>query len=79
MSNRLVYFKLMVPKPDPKIPTVLEITLCAKHDATFQALGHKLTESEFDGFMNHLIQELEQIRKEGRRHFLNWPWRRTPK
>ena len=35
----------------------------------YERLTPKLTESEFDGYIDHLIDELEHIRQEGKRKF----------
>ena len=63
-----VFFKLEF--PETYLPP--QITIYAKHDATFHPLTPKITESEFDGYIDRLIQELEQIRKEGKQKFADW-------
>jgi len=76
MSSKLIFFKLEFPKPDPKIPTPLQVRICARHDAGFYPLTPRITESELDNYINDLIRELEQIRRQGKRKFETWPWRR---
>jgi len=75
MGGRPIFFKLECPKPDPKIPTPLQVTICARHDGTFYPLTSRITESELDNNIELLKQELEQIRKEGKQKFATWPWR----
>ncbi|MHB8066988.1 MAG: hypothetical protein ACYDIC_03700 [Desulfobaccales bacterium] len=75
MGGKPIYFKLEYPKPDPKFPTPLEVRICAKYDGTFHHMTEKITESLFDDYIDLLIKELEQIRKEGKRVFMEWPWR----
>jgi hypothetical protein len=46
-----------------------QVTIIALHDATWHRLTPKITESEFNGYIDDFIKELEQIRKEGKRKF----------
>jgi hypothetical protein len=69
MSNNPVFFKLDFPKVDPKFPLPPQVVIQGKHDATYHRLTPKITESEFDGYIDLLIAELEQIRREGKRKF----------
>jgi hypothetical protein len=64
MKSKPVFFKLELPKPDPKIPSVLEITICARHQGTFNSLIPKIVESELDDYIDRVIRELEQIRQQ---------------
>jgi hypothetical protein len=69
MGGKPVFFKLQFPKVDPKFPMPPQVLIHAKHDATHHRLTPKITESEFDGYIDNLIKELEQIRQEGKRKF----------
>ena len=46
-----------------------EVTILARHDGAYGRLTPKLAESEFDGYIDHLIAELESLRQEGNRKF----------
>jgi hypothetical protein len=69
MSSKHIFFKLEFPKVDPKFPMPPQATILARHDATWQRLTPKITESELDGYIDDLIREFEQIRKEGKQKF----------
>jgi len=69
MSGKNVFFKLMFLKVDPKIPTNPEVEIHARYQGCFEPMTPKITESEFDGYIDHFIKELEQIRREGKRKF----------
>jgi len=66
--GKQIFFKLEFPKT--YLPP--QIIIHAKYNATFHPLTPKITESEFDGYIDLLIQELEQIRKEGKQKFAAW-------
>ena len=69
MSGKPVFFKLVFPEVDPNFPINPEVEIHARHDGTYERMTPKLTESEFDGYIDHLIDELEYIRREGKRKF----------
>jgi hypothetical protein len=69
MSAKPIFFKLEFPKVDPKFPLPPQAAILARHDFTWHCLTPKITESELDGYIDDLIRELEQIRKEGKRKF----------
>ena len=69
MGAKHVFFKLEFPKGDPKFPMPPQATILARHDVTWQRLTPKITESELDGYIDDLVRELEQIRKEGKQQF----------
>ncbi len=69
MSSKPVFFKLVFPKVDPNSPITPEAEIHARHDDTYKRMTPKMTESEFDGYIDHLVVELEQVRREGRRRF----------
>ncbi len=69
MTNKPVFFKLVFPEVDPKFPINPEAEIHARHDGTYKRLTPKLTEAEFDGYIDHLIEELGHIRREGKRRF----------
>ncbi len=69
MSAKSVFFKLKFPKVDPNFPINPEAEIHARHNATYECMTPKLTESEFDGYIDHLIDELEYIRREGKQKF----------
>jgi hypothetical protein len=69
MGGKPVFFKLEFPTGDPKFSLPPQVLIHAKHDATYHRLTPKTTESEFDGYIDDLIKELEQIRQEGKRNF----------
>jgi len=75
MSGKHVFFKLLFPKADPKTPTPPIVEIHVRHDATWHRLTETITESLFGAYIDDLIRELEQIRKEGKRKFAAWPWR----
>jgi len=64
-----VFFKLVFPEVDPNFPINQEAEIHARHNDTYERLTPKLTEAEFDGYIDHLIKELEHIRREGKRRF----------
>jgi hypothetical protein len=68
MMRKRIFFKIEFPKTS--LPP--QIIIHAKHDATFHPMTPKITESELDGYIDLLIRELEQIRKEGKRKFTAW-------
>ncbi len=70
MSNKPVFLKLVFHKSDPNHPRTPEVEIHARHDATYERMTPNISEPEFDGYIDLLIGELEQIRKEGRRKFL---------
>lgn len=69
MNRQPVFFKLMFPKVNPKFPKDPEVQIYARHDGTHQRMTPNITESEFDGYINDLISELEHLRREGKRKF----------
>ena len=69
MKGRPIFFKLVFPEVDPNFPINPEAEIHARHDGTYERLTPKLTEAEFDGYIDHLIEELEHIRREGKRRF----------
>ncbi len=69
MSSKTVFFKLMFPEVDPNFPTNPEVEIHARHDGTYKRMTPKITEPEFDGYIDHLEDELEHIRREGKRKF----------
>ena len=70
MIGKPVFFKLMFPKVDPNFPINPEVEIHARHDATYECMTPKITEPEFNGYIDHLIDELEHIRREGKRKFV---------
>ena len=75
MADKPLYFKLEFIEADPNFPMPLEIEIHAKHDGIYQRMTPKITESQFDGYIDSLINELEEIRREGNRKFAttrNW-------
>ena len=77
MKSKPVFFKLELPKPDPKIPLPLEIRICARqYQVEFSIPSTpKIIEPELDVYIDELIKELEQIRRQAKRKFETWPWR----
>jgi hypothetical protein len=69
MTAKPVFFKLEFPEIDPNFPTNPEAEIHARHDDTYNRLTPKMTEAEFDGYIDSLIEELEHIRREGKRKF----------
>ena len=69
MSSKPVFFKLVFPEVDPKFPIIPEVEIHARHSATYERLTPNITESEFYRYIDHLIDELEHIRREGKRKF----------
>ena len=69
MGGKPVFFKLEFPKVDPNFSMPPQFLIHAKHDGTYHRLTPKITESEFDGYIDVLIKELEQIRQEGKQKF----------
>ena len=70
MGNKAVYFKFIKPKVDKNFPITPEAEIHSRHAGGFVRLSPKITEVELDGFIDHLIDELEAIRKEGHKAFL---------
>lgn len=64
MSSKPVYFKLIFHKQLQP-----EVEIQARHDGTYVHMTPKISKSEFDGYINLLIEELEYIRREGKRKF----------
>ncbi|MGO9175535.1 MAG: hypothetical protein ACLPT6_10955 [Desulfobaccales bacterium] len=69
MSGNHVFFKLEFPK-EPYLPPLAKIL--ARRDATFYPLTPTIEKSNFEHYIDNLIQELEQIREEGKRKFAAW-------
>ena len=69
MSGKHIFFKLEGPKVDPKFPMPLQVEIHARNDFDWGCLTPKITEPELDSYINDLIKELEEIRKEGKRKF----------
>jgi hypothetical protein len=69
MSSKHVFFKLEFPK-ESFLPPLARIL--ARRDATFQPLTETITGPDFNAYIDALIQELEQIRQEGKRKFAAW-------
>jgi hypothetical protein len=69
MSGNHVFFKLKFPK-ESYLPPLAQIL--ARHDGTFYPLTPTIEKSNFDHYLDDLIQELEQIRQEGNRKFAAW-------
>lgn len=69
MSGKPVFFNLVFSKVDPNFPMTPDVEIYARHDATYERMTPKITEPEFDGYIDHLVHELEQIRREGKRKF----------
>ncbi|KKL90107.1 hypothetical protein LCGC14_1908000 [marine sediment metagenome] len=69
MIKKPVYFKLVFPEVDPNFPINPEAEIHARRGGTYSYLTPKLTEVEFDGYIDLLIEELEYIRREGTRDF----------
>ncbi len=68
-SSKPVFFKLVFPKVDPNFPLLPEVEIHSRHDAIYERMTPKITASEFDKYIDHLIDELENIRKEGQQKF----------
>ena len=69
MSKKPVFFKLVFPKVDSNFPTDPEVEIHARHDAMYECMTPKITEPEFDRYIDQLIKELEYIRREGKQKF----------
>ena len=69
MKSKPEYFKLVFQKIDPKSPIKPDVEIQARHDGTYVHMTPKITESQFDGYIDLLIEELEYIRREGKRKF----------
>lgn len=69
MTAKPVFFKLVFSKVDPNFPITQTVEIHARRDSTFERLTPKITESEFYGYIDHLIRELEHIRRAGKRRF----------
>lgn len=69
MSTKPVFFKLVSHMGNLEFFGNLEVEIHAAHDGVYQQMTPKITESELDGYIDKLIGELEQIRKEGKRKF----------
>ena len=69
MNGKHVFFKLEFPK-EACLPPLARIL--ARHDGTFYPLTETITESLFDKYIDALIKELEEIRREGKRKFAAW-------
>jgi len=69
MSRKHVFFKLDFPK-EAYLPPKARIL--ARHNFSFDPLTETITESLFDKYIDDLIRELEEIRKEGKRKFAAW-------
>jgi hypothetical protein len=67
MSNKPIFFKLVLHNIDLPITTEAEIQ--ALHNDKYEHMTPKISEPEFDKYINDLIGELEQIRQEGNRKF----------
>ena len=66
MSDNPIYFDIEIHEPSPNRSASITASISAK-------CGHPLipniTESQLDGYVNKLIEELELIRKKGREDF----------
>lgn len=69
MSGKPVFFKLVFPKVDPNFPGTIEAEIHAKHDDTYSRLTPKITEADLDGYIDLLIEELGNIRRDAKRRF----------
>lgn len=69
MRDNPVFFKLVFHKVAPNFPANPEVEIHARHDGTYESMTPKLTESEFDGYIDDLIDELESIRRKGKHKF----------
>jgi hypothetical protein len=69
MISEPVFFKLVPVPVDPNFPMNPEVEIHARHDGTYERMTPKMTESQFDGYIDHLKNELDHIRREGQRIF----------
>jgi hypothetical protein len=69
MTGKPVFFKLVFAEEDPNSPTYPGAEIHARPDGTYKRLTPKLTAAELDCCIDHLIEELEHIRQEGKRRF----------
>lgn len=69
MTPTHYYFKLIFPKANPQFPINPEMEIHARHDALFERMTQKITESEVDNVIDQLIVELEDIRQEAKKKF----------
>lgn len=69
MKIKPEYFKLVFQKIDPKSLLIPDVEIRARHDGIYVHMTPKITESQFDGYIDLLIEELEYIRGEGKRKF----------
>jgi hypothetical protein len=77
MANKPLYFKLEFIEAAPNSPMTPEVEIHARHNGTYQRMTPKITEAEFDGYIDALIEQLEDIRREGNRKFATTrDWRR---
>lgn len=69
MSSKLVYFKIVFDKVDLKYPITPEAEIHVRYDGTYNRMTPKISETELNGYIDRLIDELEQIRREGKLKF----------
>lgn len=69
MTSKTTFFKLYLTQVDPNFPATPEAQIYAKHDGIYQSMTPKMTESELDGYIDFLHEELEKIRQEGKQKF----------
>lgn len=70
MSNKHVFFKLIFSKIDQNFREEPKAEIHARHDGTYEPMTPNMSEAEFDGYIDDLINQLEHIRQEGKRKFL---------
>ena len=69
MADQTVFFKLVISDVDPNFPEPPEAAIHARYMGTYQCMTPIIMESEFDGYIDYLIKELEHIRREGKLKF----------
>jgi hypothetical protein len=69
MSKMPIFFKLMFPRIDPDFLINPQAEIYARLAGRYEPLTPMITEADWDVYIDHLIQELEQIRREGKRKF----------
>jgi hypothetical protein len=69
MSKKPVFFKLKFAKVNPDFLNIPDVEIHARHDGIYERMTPKIAEPEFEGYIDLLINELEIIRKEGKRKY----------
>lgn len=70
MNNETIFFKPVFLNLYTIAPMNPALVIHSRHQGIYLPMTSTITESEFDGYIDYLIKELEGIRQEGKRKFL---------